>query len=422
MERTKKIQPEELVILSAGEQIRRRVLGSGKTIEDFAREINFYPVSVKQYLRRNDGGSSSFKVKLTQYFQQGYNEIVRNPQEQLAEKCASLSENIHLYTDESDANVISELTQLVEEVGLVDQVPWMHRNLGMNRFYQNRISESLALLFSAEASIRAGRDVLAKATFSADLALVHYYLCEYTDATQWIDEAEEALERLSDPTDKLRFLIAFRRGVICARQSDHGKAVLSFRNALEYAHEETFIGVGNLHLAEALYNYGNVAGAKDAYKLALAALESDPFRQSFVYSSYAAMLLKEDDIQRAAYFSDKAMALCKGEHYICGLQHFETYARIRVRMGAVQQACETLISLIERNSSDFVYRNQMLDALRILLECFDQVGIDLTQRVEDVLQGLLSSASTEEQTYIRELRELQAELTARKGRIGQITG
>lgn len=212
MENAKKIRPDEVVILSAGEQIRRKVLGTGKTIEDFAREINFYPVSVKQYLRRHDGGSSSFKVKLTQYFQQGYNEIVRNPEAQLAEKCAQLSENIHLYTEEGDAEVIAHLTRLVEEQGLAAQLPWMQRNLALNRFYQNRVSEALALLFTAEAAVKTGRDVLARATFSADLALIHYYLCEYEPAADWIQEAEQALERLTEPGDKLRFLVAFRRG------------------------------------------------------------------------------------------------------------------------------------------------------------------------------------------------------------------
>lgn len=422
MENAKKIRPDEVVILSAGEQIRRKVLGTGKTIEDFAREINFYPVSVKQYLRRHDGGSSSFKVKLTQYFQQGYNEIVRNPEAQLAEKCAQLSENIHLYTEEGDAEVIAHLTRLVEEQGLAAQLPWMQRNLALNRFYQNRVSEALALLFTAEAAVKTGRDVLARATFSADLALIHYYLCEYEPAADWIQEAEQALERLTEPGDKLRFLVAFRRGVISARQNDSRAAVDSFRRALQFAHEDTFIGIGNLHLAEAQYRSGRLQGAKDAYRLALTALESDPFRQSFVYSSYAAMLLAEGDIQRAAYFSEKAMGLCKGEHYLCSFQHFETYARIRVRMGASQQACETLIMMIERNSSEFVYRNEILDALRILLDCFDQVGLDLTQRVEGAIQSLLSSAAEEEQSYVRELKELLAELASRKRAPAQISG
>ncbi len=414
MAEKRKIQPEEIAVLTAGEQIRRKVLGSGRTIEDFAREINLYPVSVKQYLRRNDGGSSSFKIKLTQYFQQGYDEIVKNPAEQLTEQCRELSENIHLYTEDADAQVISNLFALVEEAGIDELVPWMERNLAMNRFYRNRTSEALTLLKSAESRLRNTRDFLAHVTFAADLALINYYLCEYETALKWITEAGEALTRLPSPGPKLQFLVAFRRGIIHSRCGRHNDAILSFTSALRFAGEETFVGLGNLYLAEARYRSGSIQEAKDSYRLALSALENDPLRQSFVYSSFAEMLLSENDVQRAGYFAEKAMALCKGDNTLYSFQHFETYAKIRIRMGGYQQVCQTLIDMLENNSGEFVYRNQILDALKILLDCFQEIGIDVSDRMENLVQGLIESASDEEQNYTRELKSLLNEMVAHK--------
>lgn len=414
MAEIRKIQPEEIAILTAGEQIRRKVLGSGRTIEGFAREINLYPVSVKQYLRRDDGGSSSFKIRLTQYFKQGYDEIVKNPSEQLSDKCRNLSENIHHYTDDADAEVIGTLFELVKTAGIDEQIPWMERNLAMNRFYRNQISESLALLRSAESRLQGSRDILAQVTVAADLALVNYYLCEYETALGWITEAREALTRLPSPSHKLQFLVAFRQGVIHSRTDCHQEAIASFTSALKVAREETFVGLGNLYLAEAHYRSGCIQQAKEAYRLALSALENDSLRQSFVYSSFAEMLLSENDIQRAGYFAEKAMALCKGENTLYSFQHFETYAKIRIRMGGYQEVCDTLIGMLEKNSGEFVYRNQILDALKILIACFKEIDINVSERMEGLIHGLIESASAEELNYTRELKALLNDLAGHK--------
>lgn len=414
MENGRKILPEEVAVLSAGEQIRRKVLGSGRTVEEFARDINFYPVSVKQYLRRDNGGSSSFKIKLTQYFEQGYDEIVKNPIEQLNDKCRNLSENIHLYTKEADTKVIDSLYKLVEETGITELLPWMARNLAMNYFYQNRTSEALALLGTAENQIKDSRDVLAQVTFTSDLALLNYYLCEYETAMEWITEASAALRRLTEPTKKLQFLVVFRRGVIQSRLEYFNDATVSFKIALAHAVEETFVGLGNLYMAEAQYRCGLIQDAKDSYRLALGSFDNDPLRQSFVYSSFAEMLLSENDIQRAGYFAEKAMSLCKGDNILYSFQHFETYAKIRIRMGGYNRVCGTLIDMIEKSSNEFVYRSQVLEALRILLDCFKDTDHDISERLEGIILSLIDGARDEELNFSAELRSMLNELAARK--------
>ncbi len=422
MENGRKIMPEEIAVLSAGEQIRKKVLDSGRTIDDFAKEINFFPVSVKQYLRRDDGGSSSFKIKLTHYFKQGYDEIVKNPVEQLMDKCQNLSENIHLYTEEADAAVISDLFRLVEEAGADELIPWMERNLAMNRFYRNQTSEALALLGSAENRIQGARSLLAQVTFASDLALVNYYLCEYEAALKWITEAGNMLDRLASPTLKLQFLVAFRRGVVQSRMGSYPEAVESFKYALSFADEPTFAGLGNLYLAEAQYPCGQLDGAKNSYRLALGILEDDPLRQSYVYNSFAEMLLSENDLQRAGYFAEKAMGLCERENILYSFQHFETYAKIRIRMGGHQQVCETLIEMIEKSSGEFVYRNQILEALRILMDGLQETGVTAPNRMEGLILGLIASASEEELNYSRELRTLLNEWNNRKINDYQLPG
>ncbi len=422
MDTTEKIRPEEVSVLSAGEQIRRKVLGAGATIEEFARDIEFYPVSVKQYLRRNDGGSSSFKIKLTQYFRQGYDEIVKTPAEQLAEKCRNLSENIYLYTEEADAVVISDLFVLIKEAELHELYPWMHRNLALNCFYRNLTSEAIELLHRAENAVRDKRNAYAQATFTADLALVNYYLCEYETAFKWIQESGEAQLRLPEPNATLQYLVAFRRGVIHTKAGRYPEAVSSLKTALKVAGKETFVGLANLHLAEAKYKCGRVKEAKASYRRALEAFENDPLRQSFVYTSFAEMLLSENDIQRAALFSEKALRLCCGDNRLFSFQHFETYARIQIRMGKQQQVCETLIDMIQKNSSEFVYRSQMLDALKILMECFSEIGVNLTQRMEELVTMLIEGAGAEEHSYTRELKSLRSELLKRKATFGEAIG
>lgn len=420
MEAVKKIRQEEVAVLSAGEQIRQKVLGTGTTIEAFAKDINFYPVSVKQYLRRDDGGSSSFKIKLTRYFSQGYDEIVKTPEEQLTDKCRNLSDNIYLYTDEGDAAVISALSNLVEEAGLEELKPWMQRNLGINRFYRNRTSDALAFLESAYRSIGGGRDLLAQATFAADLALVNYYLCEYGTAYQWIQLAGIALQQPSNQT--LQFIVPFRRGVILTRMDRYPEAVVALKASLKFAEKETFDGIGNLYLAEALYKCRKVKEAKGSYRLALAALENDPIRQSYVYSSFAGMLLSENDLQRAALFSEKAMQLCGGNETVYSFQHFETYAKIQIRMGRQEKVCETLIEMIEMSCSEFVYRAQLLDALKILMSCFKEIEMDLSRRMESLIAGLIEGAGEDEHAYTRELRVLLKTLAEHKGIGGEATG
>lgn len=179
MNKNRKIRSEEISVISAGEQIRRKILGTGRTIEEFSREINLYPVSVKQYLRRNDGGSATFKIKLTQYFNQDYRDIVKDSNQQLVEICQHISNAIYLYSDEADEAVLQKLKEMMLEHGLDDHLHWMDRNLALNRFCRNQIGDALALLNDAYEKARAYRDTEAVVTCATDLALVQYYRSEH---------------------------------------------------------------------------------------------------------------------------------------------------------------------------------------------------------------------------------------------------
>jgi len=414
MDTSRKIHASEVAIISAGEQIRKKILGTGQTIEEFAREISLYPVSVKQYLRREDGGSATFKIKLTHYFNQNYHDIVKEPQQQLQDICRILSENIHLYTSSEDTVILNKAHQMVLDYQIESQIPWMDRNIALNLFYQNSVNESLRLLTGAIEQATRLKSYETQVVCATDLALVQYYRCEYEKALQWI---ESALLGLSDIKydNKMAFLIFFRKGIILSRMKAYGLSDDSFQNALSVAQESTFLGVANLHRAETLFKAGKTDKAKECYHKALEALEDDPLRQSFVYNSFSNMLLEIGDHQRAQYFSEKAMTCCNNDsaNSIISFQHFETFAKISIRTGSHDRIHEQLIHMVERASNDFVYRDQILDAVRILTECYESLNTIQTRQLESLIMQLIEKTAPDEINYRKELKSLLGEVILR---------
>lgn len=218
---------------------------------------------------------------------------------------------------------------------------------------------------------------------------------------------------LTSAREKTTFLVCFRKGVILSKMKAYHMAEECFAEALVYACESTFQGVANLYRAEVLYKMGQVEAAKESYRVSLTALDDDPLRQSFVFNSFSEMLLDQGDLQRALYFSEKAVNCCEKENILISFQHFETYAKIRVRMGNADPVYDKLIHMVERASDEFVYRDQILDAVRILIECYESLRGALAARLESLIMRLIEKASPDENNYRKELKSMLAEVILR---------
>jgi len=404
-----KLKIDDIRILSAGEQIKNEILKTGRSVEEFAKEIDLYPVSVKQYLRRPDGGSATFKIKLMQTMDKSYDEIVKEPDVQLSEINQSISENIHLYCTEDDIEVLNHMEQLIEEHSVQFEIPWVLRNNAMNKFYRNEVAEAIAMLESALDKVRRHKDSYGLMLFSADLGLMYYYRFEYEKARAHLEKALEIMDNHTEVSSKMKFLVYFRNGIVFNHLNQYDQAKKFFELALENSIEETFKGLALMNKGVAESKLGNEEEAKGAFRDALIIFEGDAVRQSFVYNNFAELYMDQNDYERAIYFVEKAMECCGEEDILYNFQYFEMYARIQMKLGRDENVVRRLLNLIEQASTEFVYRDKIIGALNLLLEYLDENATHLINDIETVILSLINKTEDTNSQYKKELKSLLGE-------------
>lgn len=409
MNEISKLRVDDIKILTAGEQIKNEILSTGRTVEEFANEIELYPVSVKQYLRRQDGGSATFKIKLMQTMDKSYDEIVKEPDVQLREMNQMISENIHLYCEEDDVEVLEYMERLIEKYAVRFEEPWVLRNNAMNLFYRNFVPEAIQMLEDALKRVRKMKDSYGWMLFLADLGLMYYYRFEYEKARLHLEKALEIMETSDGVSDKMKFLVYFRNGIVFNHLNQFESARKFFNLSMEYASESTFRGLALMNMGVADSKSGLYEEAKKVLRQALDEFEGDLVRQSFVYNYFAELHMDQNDFERAIYFVEKAMECCGDDEILYSFQYFETYARIQMKLGRDETVVKRLLNLIDQASFEFVYRDKIIGALNLLLEYLDESATHLISDIEAVILRLINRAEDDNVQYKKELKSMLGE-------------
>jgi len=411
MKKSEKLNIDDLSILSVGEQIKNEILETGRTIEEFSKEIDLYPVSVKQYLRRDDGGSATFKIKLMRNLNKSFDEIVKEPAEQLSEINKKISKNIHLYSTVEDGVVLQHIETLVKKHNIHSQIPWVQRNNAMHKFYRNLVSDAIELMELAIDEVKKIKDSCGVMLFSADIGLMYYYRFEYDKARIYLEKSLEKMESIKNVTPKTKFLVYFRNGIVFSHLNQYEHAKKFFNLALDFATEQTFEGLALMQLGIAQFKSGNFDEAQSVFELALDKFEGDTVRQSVVYNYFAELHMDLNDYEKAMTYIEKAMEYNENEDVLNSFQCYEIYARIQMKLGRDDIVTKKLLSLIDQASYEFVYRNKIIGALNLLLEYINETSAHLIIDVENTILWLIERARDDNTEYKKELKYLLGEFT-----------
>ncbi|MCG8538709.1 MAG: hypothetical protein MJA82_02065, partial [Clostridia bacterium] len=132
-----KLKIDDVKLKAPGKQVEEMLIDRFGSIKSFAREIEMHPRTIRQYLKEKRVGSDGFRVKLTNIFDKGINEIIVSKEEQLKEIVENIYDNITEYKDEEDMEVLKAVKKLCIENELNLQSLKMQRNIAMAYFYRN---------------------------------------------------------------------------------------------------------------------------------------------------------------------------------------------------------------------------------------------------------------------------------------------
>ncbi len=410
MNHERKMKIDDIKILSAGEQIKSKIINSGRTIEGFAEEIDLYSVSVKQYLRRNDGGSATFKIKMMNALNLSYDEIVKNPVDQLRDINQLVSNEIYKYKEASDIMFLQKLKEKLEEYNADVDVAWAERNIGMNRFYIGEAEDAIRLLKRSVSTSEKHNDQYGRVVFLSDLGLVHYYMYDFIKARSCFAKALGLMETFKNLDEKIKFIIHFRTGMAYNQLGDPEEAKKYYTMALEYAENDTFIGLAMMNIGVSEIKLGRALEAKLNFKGALKEFDGDHLRQSFVYNNYAQLYLMENDLERAMIFVEKAMESCKAEDVLYSFHYFEVFAQIKIAYGEKKTMLKKLLELVETGSRRFVFRDKIITALKTLIQNIDESEMDMVGEIEEVLLKLIEKTNESNEGLMKELKAMLGDL------------
>lgn len=342
-----KLELEDIRLKTVGEQIKDAIFSRGYTLEEFADEIDIYLVSLKQYLRRKNGGSATFKIKITSFLDVSYDEIVKSPEEQLRELNRVITRDIFNYYGDEDMDILNKMKDYMLDFDLRDQLPTLYRNFGVYYFFKNDINKSIEYYELSIDVSKSHGNLEMDAIINSEMGLLYYYKYDYKNSKSYYKKVDAILyDKCGDISSKTIFnhFIRKARLDIAMKKPKH-----SYRNliiAKDYVYRPKMDGYLDLYWGQSQVLENNYVGAKKYFERAMKNFEGHNIQKSLVYNAIAKMYMKRKDYDKAQEYIERAMNYSKNMSYFFEYNYTDTYTLIKSKVGKLETILEEVHSSV----------------------------------------------------------------------------
>lgn len=358
-----KLKLEDIKLKTVGEQIKEAIFSRGYTLDEFAEAIDIYVVSLKQYLRRKNGGSATFKIKITNFLDVSYDEIVKSPEDQLRDLNKKITEDIFNYYLTEDLEILNRMKDLMLKFDLRDELPTLYRNFGAHYFFRNDINKSIEYYeLSIDVSKSHGNFEM-DAIINSEMGLLYYYKYDYKNAKYYYKRVDYILyDKCGEVSSKTLFnhFIRKARLDISLKKPKH-----SYRNliiAKDYVYRKKMNGYLDLYWGKSQILENNFDGANNYFLSALDNFDGYDIQKSLVYNEIAKMHLKKKNYDIAQEYIERAMEYSKNMNYFFEYNYIDTYTLIKSKVGKLENILEEVYSSVVKR--DFSSENSVVEIYR----------------------------------------------------------
>lgn len=362
-----KLKLKDIKIKSPGKQIKERILEQFESIEEFAQLVDLYPNSLQRYLRSRKI-PNSFKVKLVNVLNKGYDEIVLSENQQVRRLVESISENIEVYKGKNDIKILGRLKDLSIERNMVLETAKMNRNISLYYYDKEDISFAIEYMRLAISGIENNYSFLVSCI--SLLGLMYFFKHNYSKSKEVLEEAEEFLPKIND--NKILFYYYYRRGILysCMYEKEPDKLEMAkemFIKSLNFAKEK-------FELGNSIMNIGIVYKKQNAFEKAIRyyykALKifDDDFNRSVIYNNLADGYKVIGKYEEALYYIKKAFGCLDDKSIVKSFIYYQTYVQIKMFKGESKEIIEKLKELLAKVDDFFIYSQSIFRGIETIID------------------------------------------------------
>ncbi len=414
----KKLTKKDIRILGEGPQIRKYIKERYKDLEEFfySSDIPITLSTLRTYLSRDVILSDTFKCGITKALDMDYNKLALSPKEQVKKHVFRMYENIVLYNEKEDLELMDELLEMCKQMGLSYETAMMYRAKAKNHYFRNKINRAEEYYgYAIDAVPQFEGDLLV--SFHTELADAYFRENMLSKSEKQYQLTEELVYRFTYKlTNKPLFRYYYCRGLLYLHTDRFDSAREYFKSAADYAARsfEKAAAIANIGLTykrqknyqEVLNYYQEALNHRDESRLATTGV---------IYNNMSEMYRCLGDYRNAQIYVHKAMEMNELDYSLINhLACVETYVEIQMELGSYisfdkyfdilrstkDKQIDKLrvvrsIKAIIRNTNNKIYLKQLANVMYELMdasdnsnfiqglhECFGQIYIKF-----DILNG-----------------------------------
>lgn len=405
-----KLNIKDIKLRSPGYYVRNEILQKYGSIDVFADSIGIYTDSVEKYLDSNKLGSATFKLKLVHCFDKGIDEIVVTKVEQIKRWVDNVTINLDMYKDATDIEVLQKIKAFCLKNKMQVETAKMLRNIGMNKFYNGKAGAAIELLnLSIEILENENKENLVF-EYSSELGLVFFYESDYKKARETFNSISYIINKC-EVSNRVLFTYYYRLGQtlrLLGRNKDSQEVLTK---SLLYAENDYLKGNALMNIGIALKNENQYNKALEIYLDTYKYFDySDNLSISILENNISELYKEKGDLDKALEYVNKALLGIGDSNIQKKFIYTQTYVQIKILQGEPAEAIQKLIDLIKYCKDRFLYRNHIIDGVRILIKYAVNVkNINIMKSLENEILKLINHEKRESR-YILELKALLCDI------------
>lgn len=405
-----KLNLKDIKLRSAGYYVKNEILQKYDSIEAFADSINIYKDSVCKYLDSSKLGSATFKLKLVQCLDKGLNDIIITKESQIRNWVNDITNNICLYRSKDDIELLQKVKGLCIKYELQVETAKTLRAISTNNFYNNNSSTAIELLkLSIEILDNENENKLVF-EYTSELALVYFYENDFKKANEIMRNIRYLIS-IYEFNNEVLHLYYYRLGQILRLLNKNKDAQEMFIKAFEYGYDNYYKGKALMNIGITLKNQKCYVKALEIYLDTYYYFEKNDTLSISILENNIAELYKEiHNYDKAIKYINKAIIRLGDTNIQKKFIYTQTYVQVKILQGEPKEAIHELISLIKRCNDRFLYKNHIIECMKILIKySIKTKNIDIISNLEDRLLYLIKNEKKENR-YIIELKALLCDI------------
>jgi len=337
------------------------------------------------------------KTRLTEHA------ITEADNEKLTAMVEYVSQNIKLYNEEKDIDILRLLKKRCYDKELTVENIKMCRAVGMYYFYRNNMmfaKDKLRLAIN-KAGETDRKDLVA--AYSSELGLVYFYEHQHILAEVEYKRVEKLLPDIPKLDRNILFLHYHRYGMLHSVLNEYELADHALEKALSYAEGKVEIGNALMNIGINYEVQSDFDKALEYYDKALDTFEKrDYLNKSKIYNNLAELYKAAGEYKKALKHINKAFDFLDNKDTTVLFVYFTTYTEIMVLMGEPEKALDKFMEMFYHIEDITVYKSLIIEGIDSLTTIGAE-NVKMLKKLEAVVETLIKYTSEENTEYKKEL-------------------